>query len=165
MTDQKKTIEAEDFREAMSRLGASVNILASNGGAGRVGATVSAVCSVTDSPPTVLVCLNRNTFVNDIIKRNGVFSVNTLIHDHTDLSDAFAGRDNLEMDERFALADWQTLQTGSPVLKSARVAFDCEVSEISEVGTHSVLFGRVVAASCGDKNKALIYLDRNYHAL
>lgn len=39
-----------DFREGMSRLGAAVNLITTDGPAGRHGITASAVCSVTDAP-------------------------------------------------------------------------------------------------------------------
>ena len=52
-------VEKQAYREAMARLGAAVNVITSNGPAGRAGFTASAVCSVTDSPPTLLVCANR----------------------------------------------------------------------------------------------------------
>lgn len=160
-----KSLASHEFREAMSRLGASVHLLASAGTAGRVGATVSSVCSVSDDPATLLVCLNRSAKVNQIVKDNGVFSINTLIHDHTDLSNVFAGQGDLSMEERFAKGSWGTLATGSPILESARVSFDCHIKEVTEVGTHSVIFGEVVAARLGEFAPALIYLDRNYHSV
>ncbi len=45
------------FRDAMAHVGAAVNIITTDGPAGRAGFTASAVCSVTDTPPTLLVCL------------------------------------------------------------------------------------------------------------
>ena len=53
------TVTRQDFRDAMARLGAAVNIITTGGPAGRGGFTASAVCSVTDEPPTLLVCMNR----------------------------------------------------------------------------------------------------------
>jgi hypothetical protein len=55
------TVSREQFRDAMARLGAAVNIVTTDGTAGRAGFTASAVCSVTDDPPTLLVCLNRSS--------------------------------------------------------------------------------------------------------
>ncbi len=57
MPDLVHALSKEAFREGMSRLGAAVNIITTDGPAGRAGFTASAVCSVTDSPPTLLVCL------------------------------------------------------------------------------------------------------------
>ena len=42
------------FRDAMAHVGAAVNIITTDGPAGRAGFTASAVCSVTDTPPTLL---------------------------------------------------------------------------------------------------------------
>ncbi len=168
MTPSQNTttsLAAHEFREAMSRLGASVHLLASDGPAGKTGATVSSVCSVSDEPATLLVCLNRNARMNQIVKDNGVFSINTLVHDHTELSNIFAGKGDLSMQDRFTKGSWTQLSTGSPILESARVSFDCHIKEVSEVGTHSVIFGEVVAARLGEFAPALIYLDRNYHSV
>ena len=44
------TVTRQDFRDAMARLGAAVNIITTGGPAGRGGFTASAVCSVTDEP-------------------------------------------------------------------------------------------------------------------
>ncbi len=49
------------FRQAMAHLGAAVNVITTAGPHGRCGITASAVCSVTDTPPTLLVCLNRSS--------------------------------------------------------------------------------------------------------
>lgn len=43
----------QSFRDAMSKLAAAVNIITTEGPAGRAGFTASAVCSVTDEPPTL----------------------------------------------------------------------------------------------------------------
>ncbi|MFX5634519.1 flavin reductase, partial [Acinetobacter baumannii] len=48
----------QDFRDAMARLSAAVNIITTDGPAGRAAMTVSAVSSVSDEPATVLVCIN-----------------------------------------------------------------------------------------------------------
>ncbi|MDG9697424.1 flavin reductase, partial [Streptomyces sp. DH17] len=40
----------------MANLGAAVNVVTSAGDAGRVGFTATAVCSVSDTPPMLLVC-------------------------------------------------------------------------------------------------------------
>lgn len=59
---ETKTAEQRslEYRNAMARLGAAVNIVTTDGVAGRAGFAATAVCSVSDNPPTLLVCLNRN---------------------------------------------------------------------------------------------------------
>ena len=70
--------DKQSYREAMSRLGAAVNIITSTGEDGDCGFTASAVCSVTDDPPTLLVCMNRIAKLNTAFKENGILCVNVL---------------------------------------------------------------------------------------
>lgn len=151
------------FRDGMARLGAAVNIVTTDGPAGRAGFTASAVCSVTDTPPTLLVCLNRQASVYDTFKRNGVLCVNTLARDHESMSRLFGGK--TPMAERFASAGWSTRETGAPVLDGAVVAFDCRVTEVVESGTHDVLFCNVLSIEIDHTRDGLVYFARRYHGL
>jgi len=147
----------------MARLGAAVNIITSDGPGGRSGLTASAVCSVTDDPPTLLICINRNSDNNAAFRRNGVVCINTLAHDHEELSRLFAG--SAVMEDRFAAGAWTTLETGAPVLEGAAVSFDCRIKEASEVGTHTVFFCEVEAIAVGPLTEGLIYFGRAYHRI
>ncbi len=49
----------QHFRNSMAKLAAGVNIITTNGIAGKCGITATAVCSVTDTPPTIMVCINK----------------------------------------------------------------------------------------------------------
>lgn len=83
-------VEKQAFRDAMSHLGSAVNIITTAGEAGRAGFTASAVCSVTDTPPTLLVRLNRSASVYPIFQQNQVLCVNTLSDSHEALSNLLA---------------------------------------------------------------------------
>ncbi len=153
------------FRDAMARLGAAVNVITSDGPAGRAGCTASAVCSVTDDPPTLLLCLNRASENNASFKKNGVVCVNTLGHGHEELSGVFAGRTGVDIVGRFAAAQWRKGATGAPILADASVAFDCTISQCVEVGTHTVFFCEVQDILLGEADQGLIYFGRSYHRL
>ncbi|ELQ6015746.1 pyrimidine utilization flavin reductase protein F [Cronobacter sakazakii] len=155
--------EQQAFRDAMSRLGAAVNIVTTDGPAGMAGFTASAVCSVTDSPPTLLVCLNRNASVWPVFQANGQLCVNTLAAGHEALSGLFGGK--TPMEERFAAARWHRGVTGSPQLDGAVVSFDCRVEQVVTVSTHDVLLCRVLEISRNDDTHGLVWFDRRYHAL
>ena len=156
-------IAGEDYRDAMARFGAAVSIITTDGPAGRAGFTASAVCSVTDDPPTLLVCMNRASSAYASVAGNKVVCVNVLSAQHEPLSRLFGGK--VPVTERFAAAAWSTLETGAPVLADCAVAFDCEISDVTTVGTHDVLFCRVVALQGSDLTDNLIYLDRAYHSI
>lgn len=157
------SVEKQEFRNAMSRLGAAVNIITTDGPGGRAGFTASAVCSVTDSPPTLLVCLNRSASVWPVFQQNQALCVNTLAAGHEPLSNLFGGK--TPMEERFVAAEWSTLVTGAPVLAGAIASFDCKISQVVSVGTHDILFCEAQALVCNESSHGLIYFDRGYHHL
>ncbi|MEY4269405.1 MAG: hypothetical protein RLZZ58_621 [Pseudomonadota bacterium] len=157
-------VDAQMFRDAMGRLGAAVNIVTTDGPHGRHGLTASAVCSVTDSPPTLLVCLNRTSGSYLQYSSNRVIGINVLASGHEDLAMRFA-KSSMEADERFAAGDWTTAETGAPLLSDAMVALDCTVEQIVEVGTHSVFFCIVRAVRFGDGRESLIYQGRAFHTI
>lgn len=162
---QIATLTSADYREAMSRMAGAVSIVTTDGPAGIRGVTVSAVVSVSDSPPTLFVCLNRNREENRFFERNGCFALNTLSQAHLPLARAFAGEGHLPMDERFALGDWKSMETGAPVLSGARMALDCVVTDVQAVHTHFVIAGEAVAKGQLHNEPALIYLDRDYRSI
>jgi len=155
-------IDSAHFRTAMSRLGAAVNIVTTDGAAGRHGITASAVCSVSDDPASLLVCVNRSSRMNAMIAENGKLCVNVLTGGHQELSKRFADR-TVTMDERFGSALWTTLGNGVPALSDALCIFGCHVASISDVGTHSVFFCQVQELLLNNGGDGLVYFGRNYH--
>ena len=149
------------FRTAMSRLGAAVNIITTDGPAGRAGFTASAVCSVTDSPPTLLVCLNRNASVWPVFHAHQHLCVNTLGAAQQDLALLFGGK--TPMDTRFAAARWTPGEHGCPRLDGALIAFDCTVSQVTTVGTHDILFCTISSLICNDDTPGLVWFNREWH--
>lgn len=159
------SVENQDFREAMARLGAAVNIITTTTPDGDVGFTASAVCSVTDAPATILVCMNKNSRFREAFQQGGPLCVNILNANGEDLSRLFAGQQGIGMAERFAQTRWQRLATGAPVLEDAAAALDCLISNIHEVGTHLVMFGAIQAIKLCATGSGLVYHQRRYHRL
>jgi flavin reductase len=155
-------LEKNTFRDAMAGLGAAVNIITSDGAAGLAGCTASAVCGVTDEPPTLLVCINRGSRNNAAFRTNGKLCVNVLNAEQQVLAAHFANS-ALPVTERFAAARWDQLVTGAPVLREALASLDCEIESTTEVGTHTVFFCAVKAAHTQVAGDALIYYGRRYH--
>ena len=159
-------VEQKAFREAMSRLGAAVHVITTDGPSGKTGFTATAVCSVSDAPPTLLMCLNRGATSMPILRGNGVFCVNTLRAGDEVVADTFAGRTKVAREARFDTGhQWGKLATGSPALMSAVIARDCCVIEIKAVASHDIYFGIVEAIHQGEPGPALVYHDRLYKQL
>src|SRR5271169_6988178 len=91
------SVDVAAFRDAMARLGAAVHVVTSAGLAGKTGFTATAVCSVSDQPATLLVCLNRRSNSAPLLAQNGVFCVNTLGAADSNLADIFAGRSGVHL--------------------------------------------------------------------
>lgn len=152
------------FLEGMSRAAASVNVITTAGQAGRAGLTVSAMTSVSadGDRPMLLICVNHASAGAQAILDNGIFAVNVLSEDHSDISDVFAGRSDAQGEAKFGCARWQDGTTGAPLLDDALVAFDCRVSLHRQIGTHHVIFGEVEAVRLEGQGRPLIYAARNY---
>ena len=155
-------IQATDFKNAMSLLTSAVNVVTTAGMSGRYGFTASAVCSVTDTPPTLLVCMNKSSRSHEHFIENKILTVNVLAAEHEHISNVFASS-KYSSDERFSQGNWTTLETGAPVLEEALVSFDCEIDQIQEVGTHSIFICRVAAIQKSEQDQSLVYFNRAYH--
>ena len=158
-------VAPQDYRNAMARFAGAVHVITTDGPAGRRGVTVIAACSVSDSPPTILACLNRQNANNDLFLKNGVFALNTLAAGHENLSNAFSGLTGLPQDERFALAEWDTISSGAPTLLGAIAVFDCQMVDAKELATHRIYFGKVTGLRIGANLRPLLYHDRAYRVL
>jgi len=149
----------------MAHFAGAVHVITTDGAAGRRGVTVIAACSVSDNPPTVLACLNRQNPSNDLFLNNGVFALNTLAAGQEELANAFSGLTGLSQDERFGLAEWDTISTGAPTLPGALAVFDCQLIDAKELATHRIYFGKVTGLRIGANLKPLLYHDRGYRIL
>jgi len=160
--DEVCMVEAKAYRDAMSEIASPVHILATDGPAGLAGMTVTALASVSDSPATLLVCVNRHALSATRFLENGVFSVNALGVADRVLADIFAGRTNAHFAEKFAHGAWAPGKTGAPLLASALATFECRLIEVKDVATHHVFFGAVEAVSHRNDGASLLYHRRDY---
>ncbi|WP_432761366.1 flavin reductase [Rhizobium mayense] len=161
----KQRMDPAHYRDAMSRYAGHVQLVTTALGKERRGVTITAACSVSDDPATILICLNNSNAKNEIFFNSGIFALNALCAHHQKLADAFSGKTNLTNEERFAMGKFDTLVTGAPVLTDALAAFDCRVIEVKRASTHNIIFGEVVAVHFSETKPALLYMNRDYHTL
>lgn len=149
-------VDSAQFRAAMRLPATPVTVLATGLRGARTGLTASAVCSLSDSPPMILACVNLGSHALPAIRENRGFSANFLTSAQASVAEAFAGRTGLYGEDRFD-PDWITGTTGLPLLSTALASFDCEMTEEYDSPTHAILIGRVVGLMRNDTERALVY--------
>ncbi|MGE3876517.1 MAG: LysR substrate-binding domain-containing protein [Parvibaculaceae bacterium] len=152
------------FLTGMGLAACTVNVVTTNGKAGRHGVTVSAMSSVSADTtlPTLLVCIHHLSPAVQAIINNGVFCVNVLRDDQSFVSDCFAGRIRTADGDKFSCTSWTTLATGAPRAIDALAAFDCHILSAQQIGTHYVIVGSVTEIFASDSGSPLIYANRAY---
>jgi len=152
------------FIAGMGTAACTVNIVTTDGVAGRAGVTVSAMASVSadGQHPTLLVCIHHLSSAARAIIENKVFCVNVLRADQSHISDSFAGRLSTFANDKFACTDWTSTESGCLRVDDALVAFDCRVASSEQIGTHYVFIGAVTNVHGSRKGQPLIYSNRAY---
>lgn len=153
-------VDPATFHNGMSRLGSAVSVVTTVSEGKRFGFTASAVCSVSDTPATLLVCINRASSSFLAFANTRHFCVNTLMPGQEDISDVFGGK--TRPTDRFDVGEWSEGQTGVPVLVNASVSFECELTNAVDEATHRVLFGRVIDIRENAEKATLLYCMRRY---
>jgi flavin reductase len=125
------------------------------------GLTVSAFTPVCLDPPTVLVCVHRQTATASCIAADGRFGVNVLAEHQRSLSHRCAAPGEpkfLTPDELLADGD---PAPAVPIIGEALVSFEC-VAERIDVGTHMVVIGRVQTMFTNSSRRPLLYGNGQY---
>ncbi|MDN3354466.1 flavin reductase family protein [Actinomadura sp. DC4] len=141
-------VAADDHRELMSRFPAGVAIVTTADRDGvPYGLTCTAFASVGLDPPTLLVCLHRDSRTLRALRSRGAFAVHLLDADSADTAASFAERDG----DPFAVVAWApSARFGIPIVSGRTVGHaECVVAGSTDASDHVVVFGEVVATSLG----------------
>lgn len=157
--------ESANFRLAMREFASGVAIVTCMSRGERRGCTATALASLSLTPPSLIVCLERSSSTLASLTRAGAFAVNLLAAQHGPLAARFSGRDGVQGDARFEEGDWLPLVTGSPALADALVSIDCRVEEILERHTHAIIIGAVQAVRLGGKTSGLLHWRSRFETL
>ena len=162
-TQSNAEFSAETFKAALRHLASGVSLITTRDAAGApLGMLATAVSSVTAEPPTILICINHTATMHAALMESRKFCGNFLAIGNNAVAQRFTGA--IPREERFAEGDWEVLASGAPVLSDAHAAMDCEIAEITEMGSHSVIFGRVLAAKVAESaaSEPLVFHNRAY---
>ena len=158
------TVDPKDFKQAMRQCAGAVALVTVGAEHGRrTGLTVTSACSLSDNPPSLIVCVNRNASAHTRIREEGAFAINFLHEDHAMLALTFSGQKGVNGDDRFGFGQWTRGATGAPVLADAAAAFDCVLAQEFETRTHSIFVGEVRDVTHAAQATPLVYLRSGFH--
>ncbi|MDO9412657.1 MAG: flavin reductase family protein [Pseudolabrys sp.] len=146
VTSETPPVDSEAFRASMRQLAVGVSVITAGQGTDRTGMTVTSLSSFSIAPPSLIVSINRAASIRPLLDRYRTFGASILGTGHNAVADRFAGVGGLKGNGRFIGEKWITLETGAPLLAGALAVFDCEIEEIIERHTHSIVIGLVKAA-------------------
>jgi flavin reductase (DIM6/NTAB) family NADH-FMN oxidoreductase RutF len=155
-------VDAETFKRVFSNWATGVTIVTSRLGDRAHGMTVSAFNEVSLAPPLCLVCADKTSNTNELIRVARVFTVNILAQGQEALSNRFASKK--EEHRRFEGVDWKPGATGCPRIPGALVHVDCRVVQSVDAGDHWVYIARIEDAAV-QEGQPLLYCRGSYHAL
>lgn len=145
MTTGPSSMDVDEYRRLMSAFPTGVAVVTSlDTDAQPRGATCSSLCSVTLAPPTLLMCLNTSSSTLSAIRDSGGFAVNLLHSCARNTAVMFS----TPVADRFASVTWERFgRSGLPwLVRDAFAVAECRATELSTVGSHTVVLGRVVSS-------------------
>lgn len=150
------------MKQGMRRLASGVCVLSARLSDGEAFVmTVSSVTSVSDNPPSLLVCINRQIQRHEELLPSGSrFAINLLNVNQTEISNLCAGR--YEDRDRLSLGEWHEDDNGL-LLTDSQASFCCRTDKVVSYGTHEILLGRIEQVKIHNTDvNPLIYSNGSY---
>jgi flavin reductase (DIM6/NTAB) family NADH-FMN oxidoreductase RutF len=151
------TVTQEQFKAALGSFASGVTAVTTKDANGKLlGITVSAFCSVSLTPPMVLICIEKTAGCHYAFEESNVFVVNVLREGDSAISELFAS----SADDKFTNIDYFPGIEGVPVLKNALATLECRVKFSYHGGDHSIFVGEVENVKVDNGDPLLYYRSR-----
>ena len=153
-------IDPRAFRSALGTFATGVTVITTRGQKGElVGNTVSSFNSVSLDPPLVLWSLSRTAYSFKAYLGADHFAVNVLREGQEVLSTCFAR----SLGDKFQGIDYETWETGCPILPNALAIFECRTAYTYQGGDHVIFVGEVINFDHDPEGKPLVFWRGSYH--
>lgn len=107
--------------------------------------TAAWVSRASFTPPIITVSVGKTRYTHDLISASGVFAVHVLGHEHIHIGKHFGLKSGRKTD-KFAVIDYETKTTGSPIIRDCLSWMDCKAIGQIDAGDHTVFVGEVLEA-------------------
>lgn len=149
----------ELFKESMGRLSAGVTVVTTEIDGRPWGLTVSACCSISMSPPLLLVSLFTNNASSVAIKEQQRFGVSLLSNNQIEVAKAGSKPGTPKFFEEFTDFD---PNGKTHMVKDALTHIHCKVDQVVEAGDHTIFIGLVEHVTMGELKDPLLYFHRQF---
>ncbi len=148
------TLDRDSFRSALGRFASGVTVVTTCTPEGvDHGMTASAFCSVSLSPPLVLLCIEKIASMHDAIVSCSHFAVNVLSESQEHVARRFAAVDG----NRFEGIGYSRGSKSVPILEDVLAFLECRRTATYAGGDHTIVVGEVESASWRDDRPLLYY--------
>lgn len=155
-------MDQREFRNCLGAFPTGVTVITAIGPRGEpVGNTVSSFNSVSLDPPLILWSLGRHTYSLKAYLSTDLFAVNVLREGQDKLSSRFARA----LGDKWAGLDYETWETGCPILPGALAVFECRTAHTYVGGDHVIFVGEVIHAVHDADGKPLVFHRGKYSTI
>ena len=127
----------DTFIGALRNVVYPVSILSSIEEEKKYAITVSSVTSVSIDPPSLLVCINKDSSFVNSIANGSLMNINFLNPRQKDIASICSSKD--KANQRFDFEEWTEDQNGTPYLKKSEAVMFCKVVKFIPHATHFIV--------------------------
>jgi len=150
-------VDAQSFMNAMAGLPAPVSVITTLAADGRpVGATLSAVSSLSLDPPLFLACFDHRSETLAALRRHRRYLVHILAGDQPHLAKAFSSKAR----NKFDAVEWRATEEGLPLLEGCCTVLRCRLFNMLSGGDHAIVMGEVEHVERLEETEPMIYVNR-----
>ncbi|MDI1230163.1 MAG: flavin reductase family protein [Methylobacter sp.] len=143
----------EDVETLVKQISHGVYVIGVGKGDCQNAFTAAWVMQVSFDPLLLAISINPEHYSYQLLQESGVCTVNVLAQHQYALAEHF-GR---SAKDKMAGFQWQTAESGAPVLSESLAFFDCQISHYADAGDHKIAICKVVAAAKLNQGWPLLY--------
>ncbi|MBT7777927.1 MAG: flavin reductase family protein [Rhodospirillales bacterium] len=153
------TIDTKELRFAFGNFATGITIVTSLDADGEpLGITANSFSSVSLDPPLVLFSVDRGAYSLEAFQISRRFAINILSTDQEDMSNRFAKASV----DKWSGVDFETWETGCPILTGSLASFDCRTWQTYDGGDHVIFVGEVEQMSLNTGLEPLLFFRGRY---
>ena len=154
-------MDARTFRRLMSHFASGVAIITTRDGQRDCGMTVNAFCSVSLSPPLVLVCVDHKATMHDLLLRHPKLGISIMASEHEAHCRRFADKSETR---RFEGVACRRGASCVPLLEDAMAHLECQLVRHCEAGDHTIFIAQVERGAMRE-GRPLVFFDGRFAPL